>query len=98
MKDTPLYKHDCDNCTFLGWDIDQDGTKVDAYFCPQNGMPTIILRASSEGSDYSSYPIAVINANLNTFAETPFVRNMLIAEDMVLFDRASHLRKVSNEY
>jgi hypothetical protein len=41
------YDHDCDSCEFLG----QFG-EVDLWFCP--GEPTIIIRRSSEVSDYSS--------------------------------------------
>ena len=49
----PEYKHDCDNCTYLGYDK-KDGKMVDLYYCPQHGVSTIIARFSSEGSDYVS--------------------------------------------
>ena len=49
----PEYKHDCDNCTYLGFEK-KDGKMVDLYFCPQHTLPTIIARYSSEASDYIS--------------------------------------------
>ena len=46
----PLYKHDCNNCTFLGTFNNED-----LYFCKQGGhIPTLIVRYSSDGPDYSS--------------------------------------------
>jgi len=89
---TPQFKHDCEKCVFLGQDTDQDKNNLDMYFCSQDGMPTIIARASDIGEDYSSYPIIVINENLDTFAPTPFLRNLLIAEDLDLFDREKDLK------
>jgi len=49
----PEYKHDCDNCTYLGFEK-KDGKMVDLYFCPQHKVPTIIARYSSDGPDYIS--------------------------------------------
>lgn len=50
MTDTPLYAHAyCDNCVFLGRD---SSDRFDLYFCPQNGRPTLMARASSQDSDY----------------------------------------------
>lgn len=46
------YKHDCDQCIFLG--NSEDGKK-DLYFCMQGGnFPTVIARFSSRGPDYIS--------------------------------------------
>jgi hypothetical protein len=86
------YKHDCNQCVYLGEDSTEDKNVVDMYFCYQEGIPTIIARNSDEPSDYSSYPIVVINENIDMFAPTPFLRNMLIAEDMKLFNRQTHLK------
>ena len=83
----PIYIHDCTNCTFLGGDTDANGDTVDMYFCPQGGLPTIIMRYSDDGSDYASAPVSVINDNLDAFQHSPLLRNMLIAEDMVLWNR-----------
>ena len=82
------YTHDCDSCTFLGRDIDTgSNTQVDMYFCPQGSLPTIVMRYGNEGADYTSAPINVINSDLDTFDESPLLRNMLIAEDMLLWHR-----------
>ena len=88
--DKIIYEHDCDNCTFLGNDVDiQTDNQVDMYFCTQNGSPTIIMRLGDNGDDYTSAPISVIN-NSNLFDETPLLRNMLIAEDLNLWKRDSN--------
>ena len=87
MIEIPQYHHDCESCNFLGRDIDeQSSTEVDMYFCPQRGLPTIIMRYGNNGEDYTSAPIVVINES-NVFSETPLLRNMLISEDMGLWDR-----------
>jgi len=83
----PQFKHDCDQCTYLGRDINTDDhSDVDMYFCPQNGMPTIIMRYGDNGSDYASAPVQVINTS-NAFDTSPLLRNMLIAEDRGLWER-----------
>lgn len=49
----PYYKHDCDQCVFLG--IDEEN-KEDLYYCPEQiGGGTIIARRSSDGPEYTSY-------------------------------------------
>lgn len=49
----PLFKHDCDRCTYLG-QSDLDGP-CDLYHCVQGGgMHTVIARYSDEGHDYNS--------------------------------------------
>lgn len=46
----PLYKHDCNECIFLG-----RFNQKDLYFCDQNKtLPTILVRHSSKDSDYTS--------------------------------------------
>jgi hypothetical protein len=47
----PIFKHDCDGCTFLGHN--KQATK-DLYYCPQRGFPTVIARFGNEGRDYMS--------------------------------------------
>lgn len=47
---TPLYKHDCNECVYLG-----SYKKVDLYFCNQWGeLKTVIARYSDDGPDYTS--------------------------------------------
>lgn len=43
------YKHDCENCVFLGYE-----DYYDLYFCPQGTIPTVIARFSNDGPDYIS--------------------------------------------
>jgi len=51
----PIYKHDCNICTFIGNSFSESTQSVsDLYYCPQNGLPTIIIRYSDEPSDYNS--------------------------------------------
>ena len=59
---TPLYKHDCDRCRFLGIDQVRKGEPrcngVDMYVCLSRGWfignPTLVRRFSSEPADYHS--------------------------------------------
>lgn len=46
---TQRYQHDADCCRFLA-----HGLGCDLYHCHQHGLPTVIARRSSEGSDYVS--------------------------------------------
>ena len=49
--ETPIYKHDCPCCTFLG-NYEVEGTKYDLYHCEQSSMdtPTVIARFGTDGS------------------------------------------------
>lgn len=53
---SPRFTHDCSACLFVGHAND-DGISVDVYVCPQHGRPTIVVRYSDDGPDYSSYPL-----------------------------------------
>lgn len=46
----PLYKHDCEHCTYIRTDKDDCGTIADIYVCGE----TITFRYSDEGSDNRS--------------------------------------------
>lgn len=50
----PVYKHDCSECTFLGTES-LAYTPVDIYVCNQIGSPTIVIRFSSEPSEYTTW-------------------------------------------
>lgn len=54
MKQTPIHKHECDRCTFLG-----TFRGADMYFCRAWGAKrvTLILRDGSEGPEYDSLPL-----------------------------------------
>lgn len=55
MKDeSSFYIHDCPKCVYLGFDKSDKGIPIDLYFCGQHGIPTVIARYSSQGSDYVS--------------------------------------------
>jgi hypothetical protein len=48
--ETPLFKHDCENCVFLG-----SYKNKDLYSCSQgNEINTVIFRNSSNDFDYAS--------------------------------------------
>jgi hypothetical protein len=50
----PVHKHDCDECTYLGFSR-YDTTHFDLYFCEQSGgLPTVIARWGDEGPKYIS--------------------------------------------
>ena len=51
--ETPKFKHDCDECVFLGR-YQVLASSCDLYFCQKAGFPTVIGRFSDEGSDYTS--------------------------------------------
>jgi hypothetical protein len=49
-KENPKYKHDCDQCIYLG--IYED---YDLYFCKQGGKsPTVLARFGNAGPEYLS--------------------------------------------
>lgn len=51
---TPFFKHDCDQCRYLGSAAIR-GEGYDYYFCQQGGsMPTILSRFGDEPSHYHS--------------------------------------------
>jgi len=57
----PTYLHDClsKQCIFLG-SLYDDGSYYDLYFNNHGpDLPGIIVRCSSEGSDYFSYPLNI---------------------------------------
>ena len=61
---TPMFKHDCSNCVFLGTYAghvyaDNDNSRVlhDLYFCPNienPEFPTVIARYGNKGEEYQS--------------------------------------------
>lgn len=61
-EETPTYKHDCENCIFVGTDDPDEGepktNAVDMYACPalKGPFPHIIMirRYSSKPSNYGS--------------------------------------------
>lgn len=57
-----LFKHDCDNCLFLGRSTD---FKHDLYFCeqPSGPFPTIIARYGAEGPQQKSGLIIALSGH-----------------------------------
>lgn len=45
----PRYVHDCGQCVFVG-----QHERADVYVCPQAGHPTVVMRMSAAGGDYTS--------------------------------------------
>lgn len=57
MPDAPsLFKHDaCPDCVYLGpYGDREDQPEYDLWFCPQQGIRTVIARWSDNGEDYMS--------------------------------------------
>jgi hypothetical protein len=58
----PKFKHDCDQCVFLGHYYRQD-----FYHCAKAGHGTVLIfRSSNEPSDYETYPYSVHRTILMT--------------------------------
>lgn len=51
-QNTPIYKHDCNNCQFLGYFEHEHYGTVDLYFC--NHTPTVVARYGHDGWEYMS--------------------------------------------
>lgn len=65
---TPRYEHDCERCRFLGTvaapNRGADGV-ADLYVCVDVGQtmgPSVVVRYSDDGPDYSSIPRQFITA------------------------------------
>lgn len=56
----PIYKHDCVYCVFIA-NIYLPTQVLDAYVCPSQQDPSVVLRSSSEGPDYWSSPASMID-------------------------------------
>ncbi len=58
MKPKALFTHDCDKCQYLGnLFVPSRNTMADVYRSCGKDIPAVILRYSSEGSDYSHHHI-----------------------------------------
>jgi len=61
----PQFKHDCDSCKFLGiiYSSSSEAKEADVYFCNPVNNPltaTLVIRFSSEGSDYFSSDLTIL--------------------------------------
>jgi hypothetical protein len=54
----PRYTHDCDACQFVGH-VD----RYDVHFCKRCDGGTIIMRYGSDGPQYASAPLFVLDKN-----------------------------------
>ena len=63
---SPVYRHDCDKCEYLGrWGSVGGGLVADLYTCEAAFGRTFIARFSSEPSDYTSgAPLVLVNVSL----------------------------------
>jgi len=50
----PKFKHNCNNCIFLGNTIDKNNLKHDLYFCKSIYNYTVIARYGNKAQDYQS--------------------------------------------
>lgn len=84
----PQYKHDCDNCDFLG-KYERDGNitdhNFDLYFCTQGDLPTVIARYGDEGSYYLS-GLEIAKDKYKTDPNHPLVAAMMVARSMKLIN------------
>lgn len=59
---TPTFKHDCDNCKFLGR-LQRDSELYDLYYCPQKrSQVTILSRYGDNGEEYKSLDFEFISS------------------------------------
>lgn len=60
-NETPVFTHDCDDCTFLGG-IMRDGFRWDVYTCMTEIGRSIICRYGDRGEEYLSSPVKFLRA------------------------------------
>ena len=59
-EDEPKYKHDCNNCKFLGNYVGSfKGQIEDLYICVHERGATLIRRFGNDGSEYWSCPLEI---------------------------------------
>lgn len=63
----PLHIHDCEKCRYIG----TSSENIDYYRCNQGPGDTIVARKTSEGSDYSSWPLFMIEGDMFLETNTP---------------------------
>ena len=75
----PKFKHDCPACIFLG-----EYKGDDLYFCPQRtlGTPSLVIRHSDEGSDYSSGIVFVWTQPYREAAQRAMDKGLITLEDV----------------
>lgn len=75
--ESPLYRHDCPNCVYLGrWTANP---ACDLYVCWQGGKPTSIYRYGDEGEAYGSWPMSP-DTMLSQSSETKERAAIMLAE------------------
>lgn len=58
--ETPVFKHDCEDCEFLGG-IMNDGFRWDIYTCMTAIGRTVICRYGDAGEEYLSSPVKFLH-------------------------------------
>ena len=72
------YKHDCDNCVYLG-----EYKNADLYFCNQISVKTVVARFSDYGPDYiSGLDIADKDEYLHTAKQKAIEIGLLLDKDI----------------
>jgi hypothetical protein len=78
-QDGPRFTHDSDCCTFLGIE-----GRYDMYYCDQGILPTVILRFSDEGADYSSGMVFAEDEFYNANKGHPLAEAFRKARDLAI--------------
>jgi hypothetical protein len=81
---TPKYTHDCDKCQFVAR-VSMQGTDSDWYVCPQDLLgATVIGRYSSEGSDYTSCPVDILDKASYAIAWRPATDDHVVSAERLI--------------
>jgi len=88
---------DIETLVYLGPDkLDSNDEDVDMFFGNVRGASCVVL-SNKEGSIAMPISKIIDEENLEMFANSPFLRNMLIAEDLDLWNR-KEIKEKENAY
>jgi hypothetical protein len=92
MNNTPTFKHDCNNCVFLGG-ITAGGRLADLYYCDgEVARPTVIARYSDDGPDYSSgLAFGDLDMAGEIVAGTGHIAELVVARELAI--RADYINR-----
>jgi len=75
------YKHDCDNCIWVGW-VYMDDRYGNMYFCPKSeGYGSVVVRFSDRIDDYWSSPVGCAYKGSLNIGNTTTSKEMLDMAD-----------------
>jgi hypothetical protein len=94
-KTQPYHQHDCDNCIYLGSDIEGD-VKTDYYFCHRKEshpcLSTLIARYGEYGDYSSGFEFTMSSIGLNKALKLAVEKNILPD------DIKEHIKHRQNEW